>query len=461
MTARAPRRDRRLGLLRVADRCRRDLGRHPVRRSGRTRGDRHSGRSIGRVHARHGTAHQFAAHRVPYGPTCGRCTRWACDRSSRRVRSARCSPTSIPGRWWSSISWSTARRPTGHVPRRRRPARRTRRAGDRCTTRPSPIRTTPTSGHARRGGEAGRRRCGRRRDDGGDQRSALLDPRREPVVPRQMGWHVVNMTGYPEAVLAAELGMPYASIASRHRLRRRRRRRGTGDDGPGVRGGARQRGRVQESSPPRWPSISTMRRRDDARRRPRTAASEADSHDRRAVRAGHGVASLCGAGLAVASGSSSISVVRGRELQRSNPACARCRAVRRPRRPTGWHWRFGWGLVGAPRSRRWSVLAVRTGWFGPGPAAHRWSGRSSRAPLRSPSRSALTDGSTRLVRRRRAQHRVPVQPSGDATAGATSCARSRDRIDGYSVHIRGHPPGFVLMLKFWLPSASAAPGRRR
>lgn len=28
-----------------------------------------------------------------------------------------------------------------------------------------------------------------------------------------MGWSVVNMTGYPEAVLAAEAGMPYASIA--------------------------------------------------------------------------------------------------------------------------------------------------------------------------------------------------------------------------------------------------------
>ena len=30
---------------------------------------------------------------------------------------------------------------------------------------------------------------------------------------RDMGWDVVNMTGYPEAVLAAEAGMPYASIA--------------------------------------------------------------------------------------------------------------------------------------------------------------------------------------------------------------------------------------------------------
>lgn len=30
---------------------------------------------------------------------------------------------------------------------------------------------------------------------------------------REMGWSVVNMTGYPEAVLAAELGVPYAAVA--------------------------------------------------------------------------------------------------------------------------------------------------------------------------------------------------------------------------------------------------------
>ncbi len=30
---------------------------------------------------------------------------------------------------------------------------------------------------------------------------------------RRMGWHVVNMTGYPEAVLAAELGIRYATVA--------------------------------------------------------------------------------------------------------------------------------------------------------------------------------------------------------------------------------------------------------
>jgi len=35
----------------------------------------------------------------------------------------------------------------------------------------------------------------------------------ESVWFRQMGWHVVNMTGYPEAVLAAEAGIAYTSIA--------------------------------------------------------------------------------------------------------------------------------------------------------------------------------------------------------------------------------------------------------
>jgi len=30
---------------------------------------------------------------------------------------------------------------------------------------------------------------------------------------REMGWAVVNMTGYPESVLAAEAGLPYASVA--------------------------------------------------------------------------------------------------------------------------------------------------------------------------------------------------------------------------------------------------------
>ena len=35
----------------------------------------------------------------------------------------------------------------------------------------------------------------------------------ESVWFRQMGWSVVNMTGYPEAVLAAEAGLAYATVA--------------------------------------------------------------------------------------------------------------------------------------------------------------------------------------------------------------------------------------------------------
>ena len=60
---------------------------------------------------------------------------------------------------------------------------------------------------------------------------------------RAMGWHVVNMTGYPEAVLAAEAGIPYATIAPRDRLRRGRRRTRTGHDGGGARGDAPERRR--------------------------------------------------------------------------------------------------------------------------------------------------------------------------------------------------------------------------
>lgn len=37
--------------------------------------------------------------------------------------------------------------------------------------------------------------------------------RAESVWFGRMGWHVVNMTGYPEAVLAAEAGVPYATVA--------------------------------------------------------------------------------------------------------------------------------------------------------------------------------------------------------------------------------------------------------
>ncbi|MEZ5296456.1 MAG: hypothetical protein R2697_09395 [Ilumatobacteraceae bacterium] len=57
---------------------------------------------------------------------------------------------------------------------------------------------------------------------------------------REMGWSVVNMTGMPEAVLAAEAGMRPRRGRTRHRLRRRRRRPRTRDDGRRARRDARQ-----------------------------------------------------------------------------------------------------------------------------------------------------------------------------------------------------------------------------
>lgn len=62
--------------------------------------------------------------------------------------------------------------------------------------------------------------CGRRAGvdviDGGTMvviNGPRFSSRAESQWFRQMGWQVVNMTGYPEVVLAAELGIPYATVA--------------------------------------------------------------------------------------------------------------------------------------------------------------------------------------------------------------------------------------------------------
>jgi 5'-methylthioadenosine phosphorylase len=63
----------------------------------------------------------------------------------------------------------------------------------------------------RAGGELGKRVV-----DGGTMvviNGPRFSTRAESSWFRTMGWHVVNMTGYPEAVLAAELGVRYATIA--------------------------------------------------------------------------------------------------------------------------------------------------------------------------------------------------------------------------------------------------------
>jgi 5'-methylthioadenosine phosphorylase len=60
------------------------------------------------------------------------------------------------------------------------------------------------------------RRLGYTVHDGGTMvviNGPRFSTRAESAWFRDMGWSVVNMTGHPETVLAAELGLPYASIA--------------------------------------------------------------------------------------------------------------------------------------------------------------------------------------------------------------------------------------------------------
>lgn len=60
------------------------------------------------------------------------------------------------------------------------------------------------------------RSCGAVVHDGGTMvviNGPRFSTRAESEWFRAMGWSVVNMTGYPEAVLAAEAGLPYASVA--------------------------------------------------------------------------------------------------------------------------------------------------------------------------------------------------------------------------------------------------------
>lgn len=60
------------------------------------------------------------------------------------------------------------------------------------------------------------RTTGQRVHDGGTMvviNGPRFSTRAESVWYREMGWTVVNMTGAPEAVLAAEAGLPYATVA--------------------------------------------------------------------------------------------------------------------------------------------------------------------------------------------------------------------------------------------------------
>jgi len=111
----------------------------------------------------------------------------------------------------------------------------------------------------------------------------------------------------------------------------------------------------------------------------------------------------------------------------------------------GWDWRFGWGLVGAGLEAVVVVVSVVRGWWWH--ARLRWivaassTGAGAFALL-----LALTDGADGVLYG--AVHRTEYLSNLAIAPPAAEFVRTFvERIDDYSVHVRGHPPGFVLALK--------------
>lgn len=154
--------------------------------------------------ARHGRKHEHIAHRVPF-----RANVWAMHSVGVRTVIAPCSAGSLqpgirPGQFVvvdQLVDRTWGRADTFHEPGR-------------------PIRhqafAEPYDPSLRARLVAAAARVGVDVVDGGTM-VVINGPRFSTAAEsrwfREMGWHVVNMTGYPEAVLAAELDMQYASVA--------------------------------------------------------------------------------------------------------------------------------------------------------------------------------------------------------------------------------------------------------
>jgi methylthioxylose transferase len=110
----------------------------------------------------------------------------------------------------------------------------------------------------------------------------------------------------------------------------------------------------------------------------------------------------------------------------------------------GWDWRFGWGLVGAAVVAAVVIATVVHGWW--------WRARlrwvvvaSALAAGAFATMLALTDGTDGILYG--AVHPTEYLANLSITPPAGDFLRTFvERIDGYSVHVRGHPPGFVLVL---------------
>lgn len=141
------------------------------------------------------------------------------------------------------------------------------------------------------------------------------------------------------------------------------------------------------------------------------------------------------------------SVVRGRAGQRTNTRLNLGAAPLVGRDELdGWVWRFGWGLVGAGLVALLVAAACRSGWWWR--VRQRWVVLStSLGAMLFATLLALNDGADGL--RYGAEHKTEYFANLAKAPPAGEFVRTFvDKIDRYSVHVRGHPPGFVLLLKF-------------
>ncbi len=163
--------------------------------------------------ARHGTRHQFAAHRVPF-----RANVWALHAVGVRTLIAPCSVGSLqpdihPGQMVvidQLVDRTWGRRDTFHDVG----------GSDDEPGASGPVHhqsfADPYDAGLRSVLVGAARRTGVDVIDGGTMvviNGPRFSTRAESRWFRAMGWHVVNMTGYPESVLAAELGIRYAGLA--------------------------------------------------------------------------------------------------------------------------------------------------------------------------------------------------------------------------------------------------------
>jgi methylthioxylose transferase len=110
----------------------------------------------------------------------------------------------------------------------------------------------------------------------------------------------------------------------------------------------------------------------------------------------------------------------------------------------GWDWRFSWSLVGAAVVGAFIVVCVARGWW------WRWSVRTvlvvtAIATGAFATLLGLADGRAGILRG--ADHRTEYLVNLEIAPPAGEFLRTFvDELRGYSVHIRGHPPGFLLLL---------------